>query len=82
MKTPTARKLPSGSWYCRVRVGGEDVSITAPTEKAGIKPSSTSSCTLSGVMALAALMDIRATTSFMMLRLAFISVFIIFSKSR
>lgn len=36
MRTPTARKLPSGSWYCRVRVGGEDVSITAPTEKAAL----------------------------------------------
>lgn len=36
MKTPTARKLPSGSWHCRVRVNGEDVSITAETEKAAL----------------------------------------------
>lgn len=36
MKTPTARKLPSGAWTCRVRVGGKDVSITRPTEKAAI----------------------------------------------
>ncbi len=32
MKAPKARKLPSGSWYCRIRVGGKDVSITRPTE--------------------------------------------------
>lgn len=36
MKTPTAKKLPSGSWHCRVRVNGEDVSITAETEKAAL----------------------------------------------
>lgn len=33
MKTPKAKKLPSGSWYVRVRVDGQDVSITRPTEK-------------------------------------------------
>lgn len=33
MKTPKARKLPSGSWFCRVRVDGQDVGITRPTEK-------------------------------------------------
>lgn len=32
MKAPKARKLPSGSWYCRVRVGGNDISITRPTK--------------------------------------------------
>lgn len=36
MKTPKARKLPSGSWYCRVRVGNRDVSITRDTEKEAI----------------------------------------------
>lgn len=36
MKTPTAKKLPSGSWHCRVRVDGKDVSITAKTEKTAI----------------------------------------------
>lgn len=36
MKAPTARKLPSGSWFVRVRVNGEDVSITKPTEKEAI----------------------------------------------
>lgn len=36
MKAPKARKLPSGSWYCRVRVGGNDVSITRPTEAEAI----------------------------------------------
>ena len=33
MKTPTARKLPSGSWFVRVTVDGETISITRPTEK-------------------------------------------------
>lgn len=36
MKTPTARKLPSGSWFVRVMVNGESVSITRPTEKEAI----------------------------------------------
>lgn len=36
MRTPTARKLPSGSWFCRVRVGGKDVPITKPTEAEAI----------------------------------------------
>lgn len=36
MKTPTARKLPSGAWTCRVRAGGKDISITRPTEKAAV----------------------------------------------
>lgn len=29
---PTARQLPSGSWTCRVRVDGRDVSVTRPTK--------------------------------------------------
>ena len=33
MKTPTAKKLPSGSWFCRVRIDGKDIGITRPTEK-------------------------------------------------
>lgn len=36
MKTPTARKLPSGSWFVRVMVDGKSVSITRPTEKEAI----------------------------------------------
>lgn len=36
MKIPTARKLPSGSWYCRVRIHGRDISITRPTKKEAI----------------------------------------------
>lgn len=36
MKTPTAKKLPSGSWFVRVRVNGEDIGITRATEKAAI----------------------------------------------
>lgn len=30
MKLPVIRKLPSGSWHCRLRVDGRDVSITDP----------------------------------------------------
>lgn len=33
MKTPTARKLPSGSWFIRVQIDGKSHSITKPTEK-------------------------------------------------
>lgn len=33
MKLPTPRKLPSGSWFVRVKVNGIEHSITRPTEK-------------------------------------------------
>lgn len=33
MKTPTARQLPSGSWFVRVKVNGVEHSITRPTKK-------------------------------------------------
>lgn len=36
MKYPTARKLPSGSWTCRVRIKGKDISITRPDKKTAI----------------------------------------------
>lgn len=36
MKYPKAKKLPSGSWNCRVRIQGQDISITRPTQKAAI----------------------------------------------
>lgn len=36
MKTPKARQLPSGSWFCRVRIDGKDISITRETEKEAI----------------------------------------------
>lgn len=36
MKTPKARQLPSGSWFCRVRVKGKDISITRLTEKEAV----------------------------------------------
>lgn len=36
MKPPKARKLPSGQWFCRVRVDGQDVGITRPTEKEAV----------------------------------------------
>lgn len=29
---PSARQLPSGAWTCRVRVGGQDISVTRPTK--------------------------------------------------
>lgn len=33
MKVPTAKKLPSGSWYVNVMIDGQRVSITRPTKK-------------------------------------------------
>lgn len=36
MKYPKAKRLPSGSWNCRVRVNGQDISITRPTEKEAV----------------------------------------------
>ena len=36
MKILTARQLPSGAWFCRVRVDGQDIPITRPTEKEAI----------------------------------------------
>lgn len=36
MKTPTAKRLPSGSWTCRVRIDGQDISITRPTQKEAV----------------------------------------------
>ena len=36
MKIPQAKKLPSGSWYVRIRVDGRDISITRQTEKEAI----------------------------------------------
>ena len=36
MKTPKAKKLPSGSWFVRVRVNGQDIGITKDTEKAAV----------------------------------------------
>ena len=33
MKVPTPRKLPSGNWFVRLRLGGEDIGITASTAK-------------------------------------------------
>ncbi len=37
---PTARQLPSGSWTCRVRVDGRDVSITRPTKAEAVAEAS------------------------------------------
>lgn len=36
MKIPKARQLPSGAWFCRVRVDGQDIPITRPTEKEAV----------------------------------------------
>lgn len=56
MKAPKARRLPSGQWFCRVRIDGKDIGITRPTEKqavaeamalkAGIKQSASSGKTV------------------------------------
>lgn len=36
MKIPKARQLPSGSWFCRVRIDGKDIPITRDTEKEAV----------------------------------------------
>lgn len=36
MKPPKAKQLPSGMWYCRIRVDGKDISITRSSEKVAI----------------------------------------------
>lgn len=36
MHTPTAKKLPSGQWFCRVRINGQDIGITRPTEREAV----------------------------------------------
>jgi len=33
MKIPTAKKLPSGSWNCYLRIGGQQISVTEATEE-------------------------------------------------
>ena len=36
MKIPKARQLPSGAWFCRVRIDGQDISITRDTQKEAV----------------------------------------------
>lgn len=36
MKIPKARQLPSGAWFCRVRIDGQDIAITRDTEKEAV----------------------------------------------
>ena len=36
VRTPTAKQLPSGAWFCRVRVGGQDVPITRDTKEEAV----------------------------------------------
>lgn len=36
MQPPKAKKLPSGSWMCRVRVKGKDICITRDTEEEAV----------------------------------------------
>lgn len=40
MKIPKARKLPSGSWFIQLRLGGESVPITANTERECVRQAS------------------------------------------
>lgn len=66
---PTARQLPSGSWTCRVRVDGRDVSITRPTKaeaqaeamavKHGLKAPDTPRVTMTLAEAYASYIDAR-----------------------
>lgn len=37
MRVPKARRLPSGSWFIQMRLGGESVSVTEKTEKACVR---------------------------------------------
>ena len=37
MKVPKARKLPSGNWLIQLRLGGESVTVTKPSEKEAIR---------------------------------------------
>ena len=37
MKVPKAKKLPSGSWFIHLRLGGENIPVTEKTEKACIR---------------------------------------------
>ena len=37
MKVPKPRRLPSGSWFIQLRLGGQSISVTEKTEKACIK---------------------------------------------
>ena len=37
LKVPKPRKLPSGSWFIQLRLGGESIPLTADTEKECIK---------------------------------------------
>jgi len=37
MKIPTARHLPSGSWFIQLRLGGESIPVTASSERECVK---------------------------------------------
>lgn len=37
MKVPTPKKMSSGNWYINLRLGGESISVTEPTEKSCIR---------------------------------------------
>lgn len=36
IKTPTARQLPSGNWFVQLRIDGQSISITKPTEQEAV----------------------------------------------
>lgn len=37
MKVPTPKKMTSGNWYINMRLGGESINVTEPTERACIR---------------------------------------------
>lgn len=37
MNVPKPRKLPSGNWFIQMRLGGESISVTDPSDKACVK---------------------------------------------
>lgn len=37
MKVPTPKKMSSGNWYINMRLGGESINVTEPTERACIR---------------------------------------------
>ena len=37
MKVPTPKKMTSGNWYINMRLGGESINVTEPTERACVR---------------------------------------------
>lgn len=36
IKIPTARQLPSGNWFVQLRLDGQSISITKPTQREAV----------------------------------------------